>query len=178
MKKLPIHSPHYKYILRSFKEWLDVLGYAPATVYSMPHYVQEYLHYLEQQGKRQIVQIENKSIKEHYSALKQRSNTRRGGGLSNSYLNKHLQAIQKFSDYLRQSGRLQLPKLYIPTEKEQHEIKYILTQEEIGQLYKVIFHHILVFVIPVPGFYYAVGMKVGPFKMGINLFIYFIFWRT
>jgi integrase/recombinase XerD len=136
MKKLPITSPHYNYILKSFREWLDVLGYAETTVYSMPHYVREFLHYQEQQGKYQIKEIENKHIKQYYRELKQRGNTRRGGGLSNSYLNKHLQAIQKFSDYLRQSGRLQLPKLYIPTEEDDHQIKYVLTQEEIHQLYK------------------------------------------
>lgn len=136
MKKLPITSPAYKYILKSFREWLDVLGYAPTTVYSMPHYVREFLHYLEQQGKHQLTAIENKEIKQYYRELKQRGNTRRGGGLSNSYLNKHLQALQKFSDYLRQSGRLQIPKLDIKTEEEDHKIKYVLTQEEIGQLYK------------------------------------------
>lgn len=136
MKKLPIQSPHYKYIIQSFREWLDVLGYAGSTVYGMPHYIQEFLHYLEQNGKTQINQIENKYIKEYYRELKTRSNTRQGGGLSNSYLNKHLQALQKFSDYLRQSGRLQIPKLYIPTEEDDHQIKDILTQEEIQQLYK------------------------------------------
>jgi integrase/recombinase XerD len=136
MKKLPITSPHYNYILKSFREWLDVLGYAPTTVYSMPHYVREFLHYLEQQGNHQINQIENKHIKQYYRELKQRSNTRKGGGLSNSYLNKHIQALQKFSDYLRQSGRLQIPKLHITTEEEDHQIKYVLTQEEIHQLYE------------------------------------------
>ena len=136
MKKLPITSPHYRYIIQSFGEWLDVLGYAATTVYGMPHYVQEFLHYLEQNGKTQINQIENKYIKEYYRELKTRSNTRQGGGLSNSYLNKHLQALQKFSDYLRQSGRLQLPKLYLPQEEEDHEVKHVLTQEEIQQLYR------------------------------------------
>ncbi len=136
MKQLPITSPHYRYILQSFKEWLDVLGYAGTTVYGMPNYVRELLHYFEQQGKQQVTDINNKDIKEYYRQLKQRRNIRRGGGLSNSYLNKHLQAIQKFSDYLRQSGRLLIPKLYIPQEEENHEIKSILTQEEIQQLYK------------------------------------------
>jgi integrase/recombinase XerD len=138
MKQLPITSPHYRYILQSFREWLDVLGYAGSTVYSMPHYVQGYLHYLEQQGKQQIHDIENKSIKAYYNNdLKQRTNMlHKSGGLSNCYLNKHLQALQKFSDYLRQSGRLQIPKLYIPTEEEENEIKAVLTQEEVQQLYK------------------------------------------
>jgi len=138
MKSLPIKSPAFAYIEKSFKEWLAVLGYAETTVYSMPHYIREFLHYLELNGKTQINQIENKTIKEYYRELKTRSNTRQGGGLSNSYLNKHLQAIQKFSDYLRQSGRLQLPKLYISTEEDDHTIKEILTQEEVGQLYKAI----------------------------------------
>ena len=113
MKQLIIKSPHYKYIIQSFKEWLDVLGYTEQTVYSMPNFIQGYLHYIEQCGKEQVNQIDNKSIKDYYRYLKTRSNTRKGGGLSNSYLNKNLQALQKFSDYLRQSGRLQLPKLYI-----------------------------------------------------------------
>lgn len=136
MKQLPITSPHYRYVLQSFKEWLDVLGYAECTVYGMPNSVRELLHYFERHGKQQITNINNKDIKEYYRQLKQRSNIRRGGGLSNSYLNKHLQAIQKFSDYLRQSGRLIIPKLYIPQEEDDHKIKSIITQEEIQQLYK------------------------------------------
>ena len=136
MKHLPIQSDSYKYILQSFKEWLDVLGYADTTVYGMPNLIREFLYYLEQHGITQINKIENKYIKAHYRALKTRANTRQGGGLSNSYLNKHLQALQKFSDYLRQSGRLQLPKLYIQTEEDNHQIKYVLTQEEIQQIYK------------------------------------------
>jgi integrase/recombinase XerD len=136
MKQLPITSPHYKYILQSFREWLDVLGYAATTVYSMPHYVQGYLYYLEQQGKQQIKDIENKSIKVYYSNdLKQRTNTLyKSGGLSNGYLNKYLQALQKFSDYLRQSGRLNIPKLYIKSEEDDPAIRDILTQEEIKLL--------------------------------------------
>jgi len=136
MKKLPIRSPHYRYILESFKEWLDVLGYAEMTVYNMPHYVQEFLHYMEQQGKTQVNQIENRYIKAYYRELKKRSNTRGSGALSNTYLNKHLQALQKFSDYLRQAGRLIIPKLYIRTEEDNHELKDILTQSEIADLYK------------------------------------------
>jgi integrase/recombinase XerD len=136
MKHLPIQSNSYKYILQSFKEWLDVLGYADTTVYGMPNQIKEFLHYLEKNNITHVNKIENKHIKAHYRELKQRTNTRLGGGLSNSYLNKHLQALQKFSDYLRQSGRLQLPKLYIPSEEDNHQIKYVLTQEEIQQIYK------------------------------------------
>ncbi len=89
MKHLPIQSDAFKYIEKSFKEWLDVLGYADTTVYGMPHLIREFLHYLEQHGITQIHKIENKHIKAHYRELKTRANTRQGGALSNSYLNKH-----------------------------------------------------------------------------------------
>lgn len=142
MKTLPLKSDKHNYILKSFAEWLNILGYAEHTVYGMPNYIKEFLYYLEQQGIYQLSCFRgsggdfNTHIKAHYRQLKQRANQRRGGALSNNSLNKHLQALQKFSDYLRQSGKLILPKLYIQSEEDNAEIKHVLTQEEIGQLYK------------------------------------------
>ncbi len=136
MKNLQIKSENFQYIENSFKEWLDILGYAESTVYNMPNHIREMFHWMEQNQITQVTQIENKHIKEYYAQLKHRSNQRRGGGLSNSYLNKHLQAIYKFTDYLRQSGRMVLPYLNIEWESnDTEEIEY-LTQDEIKELYK------------------------------------------
>jgi len=143
MKRLPITSPAYTYIEKSFKEWLDVLGYAEHTVYSMPNYVRGLLHYIEQTGKTQIQDITTALIKEYYyHKLKQRPNLmRKSGGLSNNHLNKHLQAFYKFSDYLRQSGRLALPTLNIKREEIKKDEVVALTEEEIKQLYKACDHY-------------------------------------
>jgi integrase/recombinase XerD len=136
MKQLALHSEAYRYIIASFKEWLQTLGYNQQTVYQLPNYIQELLYYAETKGYAGLYQISNDLIKEHYYKLKERGNKRRTGGLSNSYLNKHLQAYHKFSDYLRQNGRLQLPKLDIQTEDDTNEITDILTQEEIKLIFK------------------------------------------
>jgi len=136
MKNLPLKSQSFNYIEKSFKEWLDILGYADSTVYQLPNYIHEFFHYLEQNGIDHINQLEPQHFRNHFEALRARKNTRRGGGLSNSYLNKHLQGLYKFTDYLRQSGRLVLPKLNIEWETDDtKEIEY-LTQEEITELYK------------------------------------------
>lgn len=135
MKQLTLHSEAYRYIIASFKEWLQTLGYNQQTVYQLPNYIQELLHYAETKGYAGLYQINNDLIKEHYYKLKERGNKRRTGGLSNSYLNKHLQAYHKFSDYLRQNGRLQLPKLDIQTEDDSQEVTDILTQQEIKQIF-------------------------------------------
>jgi integrase/recombinase XerD len=137
MKTLTLQSEAYRYIIASFKEWLQTIGYSEQTVYQLPNYIQEFLFYAESKGYAGLYQITNDLIKEHYYKLKLRTNKRKGGGLSAAYLNKHLQAFQKFSDYLRQNGRLLLPKLDIQTEEDNSEVTDLLTQEEIKQLYEI-----------------------------------------
>ncbi len=137
MKQLTLHSEAYRYIIASFKEWLQTLGYSEQTVYQLPNYIQEFLFYAEGKGYAGLFQITNDLMKEHYYKLKDRNNKRAAGGLSAAYLNKHLQALQKFGDYLRQSGRLLLPKLDIQTEEDNSEVTDILTQAEIKQIFEV-----------------------------------------
>ena len=141
MKQLTLQSEAYRYIIASFKEWLQTIGYSEQTVYQLPNYIQEFLFYAESKGYAGLWQINNDLIKEHYYKLKLRTNTRKGGGLSNSYLNKHLQAFEKFSDYLRQNGRLLLPKLDIQTEENNSEVTDILTQDEIKLLFKITYEN-------------------------------------
>lgn len=135
MKTLTLHSEAYRYIIASFKEWLQTIGYSEQTVYQLPNYIQEFLFYAESKGCGGLWQINNDLIKEHYYQLKDRGNKRKSGGLSAAYLNKHLQALHKFSDYLRQNGRLLLPKLDIQTEEDNSEVTDILTQVEIKQIF-------------------------------------------
>lgn len=136
MKSLAITNPSFRYLEESFKEWLDILGYAPTTVYYAPLHVRELLHHLESENIKDIKQLDSRQIKEHYNKLKERANKKRGGGLSNSALNKHIQAIKKFTDYLRQVGRLELAGS--PLKKEEGTQRLVvLSEEEIQQLFKV-----------------------------------------
>ncbi len=136
MKKLPLKNPSFRYLEQSFKEWLDVLGYAPISVYNMPLQIRELLHYLESKNINHIKELDNKHIKAHYNKLKERSNQRRDGGLSNNHLNKHIQALRKFIDYLRQVGRLELAELPIRNEEEDAKAIPVITEEEIQLLFK------------------------------------------
>lgn len=135
MKKLALKNERFQYLEKSFREWLDVQGYAETTVYSVPNYIREFFHYLESQQINSIKQVEVKDFKAHYQNLKLRRNERSGGALSNPYLNKHLQALKLFMDYLRQSGRMALP--YWGQRQEQADNKEIdvLTIDQIRELY-------------------------------------------
>jgi len=136
MKQLPIHSEPFQYIEKSFKEWLDVQGYSHQTIYQLPIYTRELLHYLETENITQVNQITIQDIKNHYKNLKERTNQRTKGALSNNSLNKHLQALQKFMEYLRKSGRLELPYLKLKREEGNHKSLEVLTEHEIKRLYQ------------------------------------------
>jgi integrase/recombinase XerD len=135
MKCLVVKSPAFQYIENSFGQWLDILGYAKITVYMMPLNIRELFHYLEQNGITEIAQIEPVHLAHYYNYLKTRKNARRGGGLSNSYLNKQLQAMYKFTEYLRQTGRTTLFVPDIEWEPDDTETIEYLTQDEIKALY-------------------------------------------
>jgi integrase/recombinase XerD len=135
VKKLTLDNTSFRYLEKSFTEWLEVQGYAVSTVYYLPLHVRELLHYLETRGVNNIKQLKTEQIEQYYEALKARSNQRRGGGLSNAHLNKHLQALRRFTEYLRKVGRLDLPTPNLSQEETEGKLIY-LTVDEIKQLFK------------------------------------------
>jgi integrase/recombinase XerD len=135
VKKIVLNNQSFRYLEQSFKEWLDVLGYAPSSVYYLPLHVRELLYYLEQQEIKNITTLDTKHIQNHYNKLKERTNQKRGGGLSNAHLNKHIQAIKKFADYLRKVGRMELPEIKLKHEETASKITF-LNEEEIQLLYQ------------------------------------------
>lgn len=135
MKQLELSNTSFRYLEQSFKEWLDIIGYAPTSVYYMPLHVRELLYYLEGKGVKNIKSLDGKLIQQYYNKLKERSNQRREGGISNNHLNKHIQALRKFTDYLRQVGRLEIP-LNLKNEEEDPKSIAVLSEEEIQLLFK------------------------------------------
>ncbi len=137
MKNLSLKSVNFIYLEKSFCEWLDILGYAESTVINLPHHIRELFFYLEQNNITHITQLTIPQIQIYFHQhLKLRNNYLSGAGaLSSGYLNKHLQALYKFTEYLRQSGRLELPALDIIWEPDDKEEISTLTQEEIKLLF-------------------------------------------
>ena len=105
MKRLPVTAPPFIYIEKSFREWLEISGYADNTVYGMPNHVREFLNYLETKSKTTLQDITIEQMKRYYhDHLKGRKNyLHKCGSISNGHLNKQLQALRKFTEYLRQT---------------------------------------------------------------------------
>lgn len=136
MKKLLLNNPAFEYLEKGFTEWLDILGYSEMSVYNMPHIIREFLHELEKKQITKICDLNQTHIRSYYRYINNRSNQRRGGGLSNNYLNKHLQAIEKFLEYLNHKGGKDVPTIGIRQEKLNRAAVTVLSTDEVKLLFK------------------------------------------
>jgi integrase/recombinase XerD len=141
MKKLKVHKQVYLDYEEQFKRWLALMGMSPAAQYNMPLRVRELFHHCEQKGIVEVDQITPQVLRDYFTWLRVRKNDRRGGGLSKGTINKQLQAIKKFSEYLWQAHRIQLPvTLKRLVEDDRGKID-ILTEKEIATLYDLAASH-------------------------------------
>ncbi len=135
MKKLKLQNQVFRMFVSNYKEWLDILGYAESTVYYLPNHLQEFFYYAENKGHTELKTITTKIIKEYYRELKERTNERRHGALSKSYLNKHQQALKKFKEYLQNHNYTDF-NIHLKSETDPTEEKVnVLTQSEIKELF-------------------------------------------
>jgi len=139
MKKLKLQNQSYKALLLNFKEWLDILGYSQSTVYYMPIFLQEFFYWLEQHSINTIENISLKNVNDYYRYLNERCHQRKSGGLSKAYLNKHQGALKKFREYLKKHGEKTF-KIHLRFEEKDPEIKDVLTQDEIKELFEITNH--------------------------------------
>ena len=136
MKKLVLKNPSYEYLEKAYREWLDILGYSKESTDHMPAIIREFLHYLETHKVNRITELNPKHYKSYFNHISSRSNLRRGGGLSNNYLNKHIQSLEKFYEFLIHKGTQGVPPVNLGQLKLEERDIAVLTEEEIKQLYK------------------------------------------
>ncbi len=136
MKQLNLNNHSYKVLLQDFRQWLDVLGYAESTVYTLPIHLQEFFNYLENNSVNQLNHIQTHHVTDYYNHLKSRPNQRRAGGISKGHLNKHQQALYKFREYLKAHNHKGI-NIHLKREASNTRDELsVLTQGEIKQLFE------------------------------------------
>lgn len=138
MKSLLLQSQHYRYLLQSYKEYLQVTGYAEKTWQSWPVHVREFLHYMESKKIEHITAIETNHINDFIQHIKRRKNQTTDGGLSSSSINKIINAVNVFAKFLNSTGSYFFELTAQRAETDVAE-RNILTIAEIKQLYEASF---------------------------------------
>lgn len=138
MKNLELKNTSYIYLEQSFKEWLNIIGYAENTVNTWPVHVREFLYYLEQHNVSNIQQVTPQRTYHFLHYIKHRKSDRTGTALSTHSVNKIINSINAFAKYINATGKHTLD--IAPKHVELNTIeRSILTQEEIKQLYNATF---------------------------------------
>ena len=135
MKSLPLQSQHYRYLLQSYKEYLQVTGYAETTWQSWPVHVREFLHYIESKKIEHITAIETNHINDFIQHIKRRKNQTTAGALSSSSINKIINGVNVFAKFLNSTGSYFFELTAQRAETDVAE-RNILTIAEIKQLYE------------------------------------------
>ncbi len=136
MKNLDLTNPTYQQHLKTFKNWLQTLGYSKGTVYTAPFSVKEFLHFIEGQGAvKTNYAINTEIINRYFDYLSTRKNQRTSGALSYSYLEKNRSSIKLFFEFLRQNHQISIVATF-PYIEKQRKTPQILTAKEIELLFK------------------------------------------
>ena len=136
MKSLLLRTPRYNQYIRSFKDWLETLGYAKSTVTADPNMLKEFLHYLEKNGIITVEAIKKEHLTDYIEQLKVRKNQRREGALSLSHINSHIDVLNKFSGYIQQTKQIRLPVNLKRYKEDRKTDQVLLSIEETKQLYQ------------------------------------------
>ncbi len=134
MKNLPLNTYVFRELELDYKEWLAILGYAEPTVYGLPIFIHEFLHWLENNEVKKVELITAEHVHHFLFHLKSRPNVINGGKLSNQHVNKYHQALLLLSQFVRQTNR---GTFTVETERleQSRAIPEVLTKDEIKSLY-------------------------------------------
>jgi len=129
-----IYSEEFAALEKGFLKWLETLNYSPVTIASRKRNIREFLLYLERCGIKSMSEASQYKVGRFVRYLKRRENRLFGSGLMNATVNVGISTINKFFEYLTQSGVPQVPDKLAYLSGNYKPIQ-ILTVKEIDQLY-------------------------------------------
>jgi integrase/recombinase XerD len=132
--KTEITSLEFKTLETGFIKWLQTLNYSEETVKARKRSIREFLLYLERCGVTGIESMSEEKVKLFVRYLGRRENRKYGSGLMNASINVGIGSVNKFFEYLQQTGHPAPDNLEYM--EENYKPRNILTMKEINQLYE------------------------------------------
>jgi integrase/recombinase XerD len=136
MNPKELYSPQFKQLETGFLQWLQTLGYSPATITTRKRNINEFLLYLERCDIATIEQTTNHKVQRFVRYLKRRENKLFGSCLMNASINVGLSTVNKFFEYLNQSQKIITTIDKLEYVEERYKARNILTLQEINALYE------------------------------------------
>ncbi len=122
--------------IEGFRRWLEMMNYIESSIKYDPVRLEEFLEWCEAQSCTSIHDITGDKVRQFFEYLEKRKNKRTGAVLTVATMRIYLTTLNRFSRYLRQSGK---GNLEVPVKfkgKTERSIT-VLTRKEIDKLYEV-----------------------------------------
>lgn len=136
MNPKELTSKQFIYLEDDFLSWLKTLGYSEATITTRKRNLREFLLYLERCGISYMDQAAGEKTKLFVRYLKRRENKLYGSGLMNASINVGISSVNKFFEYLRQSGSVTMVPDNLQYVQELYRSRIVLSREDISSLYE------------------------------------------
>jgi integrase/recombinase XerD len=136
MNSKELTSKQFVDVETSFLNWLRTLGYSEATIATRRRNLREFLLYLERSGISVMDQATLEQAKDFVIYLKRRENRLCGLGLMNASINVGIGSVNKFFEYLKQSGNVTSIPDNLEYVEERYGLRSVLTLQEINALYE------------------------------------------
>ena len=129
-----IYSEEFASLEKGFLKWLETLNYSPSTIATRRRNIREFLLYLERCGINNIADASQYKVSRYVRYLKRRENKLYGSGLMNASVNVGISTVNKFFEYLSQSGISHVPDKLAYLNGNYKPIQ-VLSRNEVDQLY-------------------------------------------
>ena len=135
-----LYSLQFNRLEAGFLRWLQILGYSKATIEARRRNVREFLLYLERCKVLSIEQVTEDKVRQFKKYLRKRKNKVHGTGLTNATINVAISTVNRFFDYLQESGQVESTPEKLSYIKEHYKPRGVLSLEEIEFLYEATYH--------------------------------------
>lgn len=137
-KKVILHT-NYNILLKTYKKYLQTLGFADTTVYDFGYFITIFLEYLQNIHINHIKNVTDSIVKNYFNYLENTTGKRTGRAFSTAHLNRQFLAIDKFLEFLHTMGmnNAPIPSKYTIEHKATKAI-VVLSVEQVQILYNTI----------------------------------------
>jgi len=134
MKNLEITNTTFITALTKFKARLHTQGASEDQQYIKTNMAKEFVHYMEQNGKTKLDQINQKLVNNYFDYLMTRPLQTKEGYMSEGYLNKHREIVLRFIEFVQEKKKGQSG-IRIKHYKNTNIPKAILLEDEVKSMF-------------------------------------------
>lgn len=137
-KTVMLHNETYQQLAKSYRQYLETVGYRNTTVNEKHSQLIKFLHWLESQQTQSIEVVAVHQLENYKTHLQEQPNQNTGGRLSGKTIYSKLRALELFFTMLQSKGAITVNPFstFQNDYKESNVERTILTQSEIKILYE------------------------------------------